>query len=291
MGLIDFILNLAGLLLWLNWLSIRFDPLAQPSAATLVCTLRKAGSPTVRRWMLVAALAGLMIGRAFVYAHIGSATDWTPKLPLGAIALSFRSDFFHLMLAYSALSFGVTLGCFYSWLLLLSFLGGRDGGDDPLLRLARAHLGWVARWRWPARLALPFSVVAVLWLLLGPPLAWLGVVPRPGLWISRLEQAALLGTSAYLTWKYLIAGLLALHLLHSYVYLGSSLFWNFVTVTARSLLLPLRPLRLRVNKVDFAPLVGMALVFWAACISKNGLVISSVIKVPGLFELYLRASQ
>ena len=26
MSLIDFILNLAGLLLWLNWRSIRFDP-------------------------------------------------------------------------------------------------------------------------------------------------------------------------------------------------------------------------------------------------------------------------
>ena len=27
MAYVDFILNLAGLLLWLNWRSIRFDPL------------------------------------------------------------------------------------------------------------------------------------------------------------------------------------------------------------------------------------------------------------------------
>ena len=29
MGIVDFILNLAGLLLWLNWRSGGFDPLAQ----------------------------------------------------------------------------------------------------------------------------------------------------------------------------------------------------------------------------------------------------------------------
>ena len=291
MGLIDFLLNLAGLLLWLNWLSIRFDPLARPSAATLAGTLRKAGAPSARRWMLVAALAGLLVGRAFVYAHIGSATDWTPKLHLGAIALSFRSDFLHLMLAYSVLSFAVMLACFYSWLLLLSFLSQREGEGDPFLRLARAHMGPVARWWWPARLALPFMVVAILWLILGTPLGWLGVVPRPGPWLQRCAQAALLGLSAYLAWKYLIAGLLALHLLHSYVHLGNNPIWNFVATAARSLLKPLRLVPLRVDKMDFAPLVGIAFIFLLAYAAENGLALFSGIQVPGLFELYLRVSR
>ena len=39
MGLIDFILNLAGVLLWLGWRSIRFDPLGRSTPATLVGTL------------------------------------------------------------------------------------------------------------------------------------------------------------------------------------------------------------------------------------------------------------
>ena len=42
MGTVDFILNLAGLLLWLNWRSNRFDPLVRRSPATLMGTLRPA---------------------------------------------------------------------------------------------------------------------------------------------------------------------------------------------------------------------------------------------------------
>ena len=42
MGIIDFILNLAGLLLWLNWRALRFDPLGKRTPATLIGTLRRA---------------------------------------------------------------------------------------------------------------------------------------------------------------------------------------------------------------------------------------------------------
>ncbi len=42
MALIDFILNLAGLLLWLNWRSVRLDPLGKRTPATLIGTLRRA---------------------------------------------------------------------------------------------------------------------------------------------------------------------------------------------------------------------------------------------------------
>jgi len=291
MSLIDFLLNLAGLLLWLNWLSIRFDPLARPSAATLAGTLRKAGRPAARRWLFAAALAALLLLRALLYYHIGSAADWSPKLHLGAIALSFRSDYFRLVFAYSGFSFAAMLGGFYSWMLLLSFLGGREAESDPFLRLAHAHLGGVARWPWLARLGLPFAVVALLWLALAPMLGWLGVVPRPGSWLLRCEQSVLVGLGAYLGWKYLIAGLLALHLLHSYVYLGRSPFWSFVTLAARGLLKPMRRLPLRVDRVDLAPVVGIALVFLAVGVAENGLRLSSNLSVPGLFELYQRVSR
>ncbi len=42
MGLIDFILNLAGLLLWLNWRAAKADPLGKSKPATLIGTLRRA---------------------------------------------------------------------------------------------------------------------------------------------------------------------------------------------------------------------------------------------------------
>jgi hypothetical protein len=50
MAAVDFILNLAGLLLWLNWRSNRFDPLMKRTPATLMGTLRPASTQKSRRW-------------------------------------------------------------------------------------------------------------------------------------------------------------------------------------------------------------------------------------------------
>jgi hypothetical protein len=40
---VDFILNLAALLLWINWRALPFDPLNKRRPATLIGTLRPAG--------------------------------------------------------------------------------------------------------------------------------------------------------------------------------------------------------------------------------------------------------
>src|ERR1700751_2573467 len=98
LSLIDFIFNFASLLLWLNWLALRFDPLARTSAASLVGTLKKADPSGPRRWMFRVVLVGLLVARALAYHQIGPAMEWTPDLRLGAIALPFRSDKLRLML-------------------------------------------------------------------------------------------------------------------------------------------------------------------------------------------------
>ncbi len=86
MGVIDFILNLAGLLLWLNWRSLRFDPLGQRTPVTLIGTLRRAEPRRLRRWHLPAALGGLLLLRAVFYWQIGSGVGWAAgKLNLGVI--------------------------------------------------------------------------------------------------------------------------------------------------------------------------------------------------------------
>ena len=95
MGLIDFILNLAGLLLWLNWRSIRFDPLGRRTPATLIGTLRRAEPPRLQRWHLLAALGGLLLLRALLYWQIGSGVGWAAgKLDLGVITPFFLSNSF-----------------------------------------------------------------------------------------------------------------------------------------------------------------------------------------------------
>jgi uncharacterized protein YggT (Ycf19 family) len=261
MGLIDFILNLAGLLLWLNWCSVRFDPLARPPAKTLLGALKRAGPANWQRWKFIAALASLLLVRAAIYWQIGPALDWTPTLNLAAIVLPFRSEFFGRILLYSVLSFLGTLLVFYLWLLFLAIVNRGVSDEDPFQKLVRLHLGRVARWPRAAQLLLPMVMVVGLWLVGHPLLVRWEIIAGTQRNARIIFQSLLIGGGAYLAWRHLIACLLLLYLLNSYVYLGNQPVWSFVNATSRNLLAPFRRVPLHVGKVDFAPVVEIVLVF------------------------------
>ena len=94
MSLINFILDIAGLLLWFSWRSIPFDPLARAAPATLAGTVRRAEPTRLKRWHFLAVLLGLLFVRAFFYWEIGRAVNWTPRLDLGVVAPAFRGNVF-----------------------------------------------------------------------------------------------------------------------------------------------------------------------------------------------------
>jgi uncharacterized protein YggT (Ycf19 family) len=271
MALIDFILNLAGLLLWLNWRSVRLDPLGKRTPATLIGTLRRAEPKRWRRWHLLAALGGLLLLRALFYWQIGSAFKpvWAGKLDLDVITLSFRSDFFARMLWFSIFSFGLMLGVFYLWLLLLSILAGPE--PPSFHRLVRMQLGRIDGWSRGVKFLLPLMVMAVFWWLATWLLAWLQIIPQPVSAAHRIEAALTVGLNSYLVWKYLIGALLTLHLLNSYIYFGKHPFWSYVNAEARTLLSPLRAVPLQMGRADFAPVVVLVLVFLAAELARRGL--------------------
>src|ERR1700739_3221359 len=98
MSWVDFILNIAGLLLWLNWRAGKIDPLGKRTPATLVGTLRRAEPSRAQRWNLPVFLGALLFVRALIYWQIGPALRWSGTLNLGVISLSFRSDRFGLIL-------------------------------------------------------------------------------------------------------------------------------------------------------------------------------------------------
>jgi uncharacterized protein YggT (Ycf19 family) len=64
-----------------------------------------------------------------------------------------------------------------------------------------------------------------------------------------------------LSLKYLLPAFLFGHLAASYVYFGSSPVFDFVNTTARNILAPLRLLPLQYGRVDFAPIVGILLIW------------------------------
>ncbi len=258
MGLIDFILNIVALLLWLNWRSIRFDPLTRTVPATLVGTLRPAEPRRLKGWEWLAGLALLLTLRALVYWGIGAPVHWTPKLDLGVVVPAVRGDKLELQFLYSALSFLRVFVIFYFWLVVLAIANRQTMEPDPLLKLIRLHLGRSARWAWPWQIALPVLLAAVLWLAVQPILVHFELASRALSTTHLVEQAVLVGFGLFFTLKFLLPVLLLLYFVSSYVYLGVNPFWDFISASARNLLAPLRSLR--VGKLDLAPMAGIVLV-------------------------------
>lgn len=268
MSLIDFILNVAGLVLWLNWRAIPLTVQAPPGVS-LASALRRAGPPRPRLYYL-AGLIVLLAGRALLYWQLGGPIRWDARIPLGPTTVWFRSDVLGRMALFSVCSFGVALGIFYLCLLLLSWINGPVAETEPGQRLVRAHLGLLDRWPSAIKLLLPLLFTATAWCLLHPWMARAGLVPQNAHAGWRvLAQGMVLGLAAYLALKFFLAGIFVLHLLSSLVYLGELPLWSFVNTTARGLLRPLQWLPLRAGKIDFAPILAMALVLCAAPFSQR----------------------
>jgi uncharacterized protein YggT (Ycf19 family) len=265
-GYVDFILNLAGLLLWIKWRSLPFDPIHKRTPATLIGTLRRAAPSRFRRWHLLLLIAALLVSRAVIYCWLGPAFAqvWVGKLDLGVTLLPFRSDLFMRILAFSFFSFGLTLGIFYLWLLLFSLLNDESAKTGPMHQLVRMPLGGIDDWpRW-AKIISPFAGTAVAWWLASWLLARLEIIPGPVSAAHRIEQSIVIGLGSYLAWKFIAAALLVLRLLNTYIYFGKHPFWNYINTTAQALLAPLRKIPLRAGKIDFAPIVGITLLLLAA---------------------------
>jgi uncharacterized protein YggT (Ycf19 family) len=271
MGLIDFILNIAALLLWLGWRASRQDLVAVATPSTLAGTLRRADSPKLRRWQFPLILAGLLLARAVFYSQIGPAVDWSAGLDLSVISVSFRSDVFSRMLLFSILGFGSMLAAFWLSVLFVSLLNRPDAEFDSLRRFVRLHIGFVDNWPGWMKLILPWLAISTIWWLLSWLLVYQGLLPRPVSGVHRLQQGFAIGLGSYLVWKYVIVGVLVLHIINSYVYLGSHPFWAQVSAVARRILRPLGFVPLTLGRVDFAPLVGIATVFFLARLAESSL--------------------
>jgi uncharacterized protein YggT (Ycf19 family) len=258
MSLIDSILNIVGVLLWFHWCSLRFDLLAGSTPTTLAGTLKRAEKRAVKHWRILGSLGGLLLLRAWLYWQIGSATSWTAKVDLGMIVLAFRSDLFTLSLLYSMLSFLRILVIAYFWLMALAVINWSVEGDQ-LQRSVRLHLFKLGRApRWVLVLT-PAIVLILAWIALHPLLVKAGLIEQAGSIGLLARQGLLLAISVYFSLKYFLPVVLLLHLVLNYVYLGRSPAWDFIGVTARNMLAPVRNWPLRLGKVDFSPLVAAVL--------------------------------
>jgi uncharacterized protein YggT (Ycf19 family) len=261
MSALDLVLNLTALLLWLNWWGRGWG--APRAGIALVSTLRRAEPSRRDRWRSPAMLASILLLRAIAYWQIGSSIKWTPQLSLVAIVVPFRSDSLPRMLLFSVLSLLVFMGGFYICLLLVSAANRSVAAHDPWQSFVRALLGPFDRLPGGAKLLLPFVLGGSFWMACGPLLSWIGVQVPVLSWAHRIEEAALIGIASWVAWKYVIAAVLVLHVVTTYVYLGNAPFWQFVGNTGSNLVRPLAWLPLRFGRFDFAPVVAVTVVFAA----------------------------
>lgn len=268
--ILDWVLNLGGLLLWIGWRAVANESLGVPRLS-IASTLRRAESRPARRWTYFAVLTGGLLLRAVLYWQIGGAIPWMPTISLGAITLTFRSDFFGRILLYSFASYGMTLLIFHVWVLLFVMINRRTTDADNYHRIMRAHLGPMARWPVVIQLLLPWVVGSILWWISARLLVGAKLLPAPASTMHAWQQAAIIGLCTYLSWKWLLIALLLGHLVTSYVYLGRWGFWQYVNQTARLILQPLQWIPLRIAKVDFTPVVGMLLILILSQLATRGL--------------------
>ena len=262
MDLIDWILNVAGVFLWIDWRSARA---ATPRSALSIASAVRPASPSSPTKGLgsLASLAAILLIRPLFYYSIGSAVNWIPALNFLAIAIPWRSDLVGRMFLFSFISFGKALGFYYAWLLLLSVTNRKVSDEDGVQRFVRAQLGWLERIPWWLKLLLPSIVAALAWVGLSVLFMAMGLLPvRPI--ETRWVQAGAFALAALLAWKWLLVTFFLVHMLNIYVYLGTHPAWAYVSVTARRLLGPLR--FLQIGKLDLSPVIGagvvLALAYW-----------------------------
>lgn len=266
MAAVDQLLNVIGLVLWLSWRGAGRPP-ASRGAGTLLSNLKSANTRPPRRWAYLAALAGLILLRPLLYGAFAASIQWTPLLPLGSTALAFRADSLLRLELYSVLSFGWAWLVLQSWLLTLGLLvSGAASPADGWERAFRDFSGWPARLpRW-LRPLVPSVLAGIGWAAACLPLARLGVLPGMPQPAVLAGQAAIVGLSVWLPLKWLLGLLLLLRLIYTYIYFATHPLWDLINRVGGRLLRPLHWLPIRFGKLDFTPLVAVALVWglwWA----------------------------
>lgn len=263
MNVIDWLLNLAALVLWIDWRSGRS---ARPES---VLSIASAVRPAERRVAMgfgsLATLLAILLIRPFVYHSIGPAMNWTASTNFLAISIPWRSDFLGRIFIFSTLSFAVTIAFYYSWLLLLSAIhrSSNPASDEEVVhRFIHGQLGWLDKLPWWLKLLTPSLVAAASWTALSYLLVGLELLPSVRSDAASRTQAAAFALSAILTWKWLLILIFLVHLLNLYVYLGAHPLWTYLSATARKLLFPFSFLRF--GRVDLSPVIGIVVVFVAA---------------------------
>lgn len=260
---INLLLNLAGLGLWIGAFVFSRAAVQLSRPLTLLSTLRPETSAAHGRLVLLGSLTAMLVLRAAAYWNFSTTGGRLPSVDFGILSISFRSDLFTDMLAYSISSFLVFLYLYYLWMLGISLCCHSSGLVDSIENFVKQQLRFLASWYVGWKVFASLSAGAGLWLAVGSALLVFGIgeIPREWSVSTLLLQSPFVAASFGCSFLLVMAAVLALHFINSYVYFGEHAVWPFIDRTAKVYLSPLRRFPLMLGRFDFAPILGI-LAFW-----------------------------
>lgn len=259
---INLLLNLAGLGLWAGAFAFSRDAVRLSRPLTLLSTLRPETSAAHGRLVLLGSLTAMLVLRAAAYWNFSTSGGRLPSVDFGILSISFRSDLLTDMLAYSISSFLVFLYLYYLWMFGISLCCRSSGPVNSIENFLNQQFRFLASWHVGWKVFASLSVGAGLWLAVGSALLFFGIGEIPQESVSTLLwQSPFVAASLGCSFLLVMAAVLALHFINSYVYFGEHAVWPFIDRTAKVYLSPFRRFPLMLGRFDFSPILGI-LAFW-----------------------------
>ncbi len=259
MDWVDHLLNLAGLLLWLGFRGVGFQ---RPDDRLTARTLRRPESGFKLSFGVPLLL--LLTLRSWIYWRAGLHLDWVPRLNLGVVAIPFNSALLGRMCLFSFCSFLLAWAVFYCCLGYLCLVSYDDRGKNVWAAGVARQLGWYGRSPVFFKIAVPWTLAAIVWYFAYPGLVALEVA-LPHAWPGTVwQQGFTVGAMSLVAWKFAIVPCLIIHFVQSYAYLGRGPFLDFVNGAADRTMRVFRWAPLRFGQLDFAPAVLATLVLVAS---------------------------
>lgn len=270
---INLLLNLAGLGLWIGAFAFSRAAARLSRPLTLLSTLRPETSAAHGRLVLLGSLMALLVLRAAAYWNFSMTGGRFPSVDFGILSISFRPDLFTELLAYSVGSFLVFLYLYYLWMLGISLCCRSSGPVDSIESFVKQQLRFLASWHVGWKVFAALFAGAGLWLAIGSALLVfeIGMLPHEWSVPTLLWQSPFVAASFGCSFLLVMASVLALYLIYSYVHFGDHAVWPFIDRIAKVYLSPLRRFPLMFGRFDFAPICGILVLWFLNWIGDRGI--------------------
>ncbi len=260
MQIIDFILNLAAWILWVNgWIQLHNKADIQ-RPLTLLGTLVGPTRRMSRAWLYFGGFAVLIFLKTILLHYLGAPIETTMVVKFLLLMVYFKTGTLVSMFWMAFASFMKFALIAYIWVWFLARMSREDTAENIVSGL-NASLGFLQNRHWVLQMVALVLFGMAGWIFLGIVFGWLGVLPPIKSVSFLVWQSLCISLCAWLALYYLVNVLMILYLIHSYIHLGNWEGWDWLDGVSEKLMSPLSPLPLQWARIDFTP-VFLLLLNW-----------------------------